>query len=358
MDAASLCAMLFVWPTLASTSISNGLTTAPAAGTAKKPSLLMDISAPVVGTAKKPSLVVDILSVGSTLRPGLAIQKHTWAAHPSIRYFHGASEVDGSYCGPSAGNHTPRICRKHLPGDSWLMRRWRHSFASKKWAARKGGPDWFCAQRRWLESFGKACRFYRQKANHRRAALPDYLLVVDDDTYYDIDRFMLAVGHLDTSQPLAFTGCLILSPSVHIPWGGYGLALSKGLLSRLIHPLVCSGPTTGDTTGFERRACDVVRANLVNELEHYHDGMSLSDLALSMGVSRNELCLHSDWASGYLVNASMAGDGRLQSLWGVQPTKPGAEGNCSRTTGTSINMSSFIRHLANVTDMEKISQQT
>ena len=277
--------------------------------------------------------VVDVLSIGSEYRTGRTAQRKTWATHPSVRYFFGATELDDSPCLDQI--NVSRVCRAPDARDSWVMRRWRHSFASARWLAPKGGRAWLCAQRRWVESFGKAGEFYGKTSD-----LPDHLLVVDDDTWYGMEHFSRLVSGVPPELPRALAGCVIMSPQVPHPWGGFGVTVSKGLLSRMIRPLACGEVASA----FEQRACTLLHRNYVHEMEHFRPGMSIAALMLAIARARKPMCLHSDWAIGYFINVSLDDDRQLESSWGIQETpRPGGRqgaplyGNCSGAcSGTSL----------------------
>ena len=128
-------------------------------------------------------------------------------------------------------------------------------------------------------------------------SLPDYLLLVDDDTYVNLPLLLdFLRGSGDPSVPAVYAGCLF-SKKMSFGFGGFGLFYSRGAVDRMIRPVTCDG----SESGYEEDICARVRESLVNEGPLFRPGMSVSDLMAALSAS-DGLCMHSDWLTGYFVN--------------------------------------------------------
>merc|ERR1712151_511238 len=157
--------------------------------------------------------------------------------------------------------------------------------------------------------------------------LPDYLFLIDDDTFINVRHFNAYMNEeekIDPAIPMVYGGCLIqktwkfgagetrTSLDWNFPFGGYGLFFSKGSVERLIYPLHCKidgkddsyieAPSANpDLRQFEIEACKQLNLNYVNEKDTYKQGSSISDIASQLSA-RDDFCMHSDWLTGYLAN--------------------------------------------------------
>jgi hypothetical protein len=183
----------------------------------------------------------------------------------------------------------------------------RSRFATEGWLKRKANPvGWMCAQKRPMYGLAKLARHY---AEHRQEALPDWLVLVDDDTYYNMELFHGSFRHRQASDLEVSAGCLFIFTyrglaNFTFPYGGFGSVISRGSLEKLLRPINC--PSTDD-----RAICDRLQENLVGENRYFRSGMSLVDLIYAYvsaeryrDVDRwsTGYCMHSDWVVGYFVN--------------------------------------------------------
>lgn len=103
-------------------------------------------------------------------------------------------------------------------------------YASHNFLRAKGNPaGWLCAQARPAFGFGKVVDHYRQY----RPELPDYLIIMDDDTYYNIELFEAFMKETeDPNEALAIAGCLVRRPIFDfkktMPFGGFGMIFRRG----------------------------------------------------------------------------------------------------------------------------------
>ena len=186
-----------------------------------------------------------------------------------------------------------------------LKLQYKKAFAKGSFAQR--GAGWMCAQQRVGVAIETLGRFYRMKAN----PLPDYVMLQDDDTYYNMMRMEDFLKDKDPSIPLAEAPCLIRHAQLDnfsFPWGGYGLVLSRGAIENLIRPISCTDESDDE---FEQNVCARLKDDMLGERQHFRNGMSVSDLMgahvrgnLFTKFSHNNwgYCLHSDWVVGYFIN--------------------------------------------------------
>jgi hypothetical protein len=200
-------------------------------------------------SAKNGGLVVDIMSIGSNTRIHYQhVQRETFGSHKSVRFFFNITELDDS--DPTcADNFTPedsyavsKFChsRKWQP-HQFLMRYLRNPYARARWLKGKAAPHgWMCAQVRPSHGLAKVVAKYREMEHtHGDKALPDYLVIADDDTYINIELFEQYMSTFDTSIPRGVAGCMVRSPvrevNFTIPFGGFGMVFSKGtFFSRVV----------------------------------------------------------------------------------------------------------------------------
>jgi len=170
------------------------------------------------------------------------------------------------------------------------------------------------------------------------SSLPDYFILLDDDTYYNLEAFQRHFSSVPNSAAMAVAGCQVkFSQRFSAPLGGFGLILSRAVLERLIVPLNCS--TTTATTVHRSRTTTSTNTNSEDGKDGDNDGNAQLQLHLCQKLKLNRIgeypvvqqqqrkmsvvevmkeyanqspfrdyrnwttgyCLHSDWATGYLV---------------------------------------------------------
>lgn len=265
---------------------------------------------------------VDILSVASNKRPEyVKTQRSTWAAHPLVRNFFNVTEdIDGDVVGGKSCQslslkrvlQVPTWCRNRYlsqdstdPDFSWVMQRFIHYYARKAWLQSKPNPaGWLCAQKRFPIGVARVVMSYAERGE----SLPDYLVVVDDDTYYNMDTYYSEiVQNRDSSDPFVGAGCRVTNgqnkeSGIVFPFGGFGLTFSKGSIQRLLQPLSKSNAMTNDE--WQNSTLATIDQNLIVEGETFRDGMNLAEMmekfALAepfQNVSRwtRGYCFHGHW---------------------------------------------------------------
>ncbi|CAB9506741.1 expressed unknown protein [Seminavis robusta] len=283
--------------------------------------------------------VVDILSIGSKRRPDyLLAQRESFASHASVRHFFNATEAD-DLDDPHCDSHLTtadtvqisRFCKAKgwHPQTQLFMRYARNLYANGNWLLKKANPvGWMCAQRRPMHGLYKVFQHYFQQQKLLSndvtinspalsdSVLPDYLIVMDDDTYFNLEQFpiKMALDVQATKRPLddpyVLAGCLVRWPIHQINFtfgfGGYGTVFNKASLQKLAKPIHC-------TKDDSKEACAQVKRNMVGEKKVFREGMSVLDLIRAY-VSHQPykefpkknwtdgFCMHSDWVLGYFVN--------------------------------------------------------
>lgn len=285
------------------------------------------------GTPKsnKPNVTVDIMSGGSKNNiQMLTTQANTMGSHSSVRFFFAGTEDDDA--DPTCSTRLTKaqminisnFCRKFLPSkypaekeENKLIRYMLKSFAHGEYLADKP-PGWMCANSRVGVGYSRIGRMYKAMvASGGPEVLPEYVILLDDDGYYNMDWFLRFAQETDPSIPAAYAGCLIESPhhivNFSFPFGGFGTVLSRGTILNLIRPLHCRGGGLG-MDGFLNHACAQIQRNMFGEQESFLEGMSVSDLMGAHAMRANfadlekfkeakyPFCLHGDWTVGYYLN--------------------------------------------------------
>jgi hypothetical protein len=187
-----------------------------------------------------PFLTFDILSIGSKTRLDyLQGQRDTFAKHKSVRHFFTVTEDvdDDKLCSVNATDddalRVARFCHQKFwnKQTQMQMKFMRNYYASNKWLLGKANPGgWLCAQTRPIVALYKvALRQYKEAME-----LPDYLIIVDDDTHLNLPM----IHEYFQSDPTYFTaartiaGCLVRKPVFQLHFttsiGGHGIFFSKG----------------------------------------------------------------------------------------------------------------------------------
>jgi len=312
--------------------------------------------------------VIDVLSTGSITRLSyLKTQAKTWASHKSIRYFWGLTELDenDSTC-LAYLNLSSYIsqCKTRRRTDSKYKSASRSHLLSLDKILEKSNPEgWVCAQRRVGAGLGKRFDVYKTESQKygTDVSLPDYLLIVDDDTYINMDMFTNFVTKKDSRIPMAYAGCLYkredeLEKNISwaFPYGGFGLFLSRASLQRMMHPLHCykENITQEDSLDFERMACARITENRIGEQKIFRPGMSLSDIAREISMSET-FCMHSDWLTAYLINYYDLSQIVQNQTYRIHPYKGNA--NCLNRSIKSCRKKSEICHYQTPESMKNMA---
>jgi hypothetical protein len=293
-----------------------------------------------IGNANSPvamnkTQVVDILSIGSKTRPTLqTAQRVTFGSHASVRHFIAVDEDDDA--DPQCATHLTtqqvyqisRYCRAQPRLDiittGTVAKYMRHKFAGRRWLKKKkSSVGWLCAQRRPLHGLYKAFRQHYtslgSNTNNNNSALCDLLVVLDDDTYWNMDvmHSMYQDDHHQSKLPLVRAGCLIREP-IHqfnftFPYGGFGLVLNKAALERLLVPINCR-TENNDSSNSDDAICSRLSEDNIGERAFFHNGMNLIEL---MQAYAQNYPYHDfkNWASHKIKDGSEGGGYCLHSDW-------------------------------------------
>lgn len=247
--------------------------------------------------------VVDVVSIGSISRLDfLMAQVESWASHRSMRHYWGFSELNDF--DPECTSSAPaqevaayvESCRAFHSADG-------NGFFASYYGKTEGGrdrahsPGWLCAQRRPGRAFGWLHSQYTGGTEP-----PDYLLVVDDDSYVDVPHLLhLLNWHREQRQQRAtvLAGCLFQAGEdsplpFDISYGGFGTILDKKTITQLSTPIYCRNYVS------DQFVCDKINKNAVGEAPIFKDGMTLFHLFYLYSSIQN-FCYHSDWMLAYVL---------------------------------------------------------
>ncbi|KAL7564275.1 hypothetical protein ACA910_014339 [Epithemia clementina (nom. ined.)] len=326
-----------------------------------------------IGSSSSSSFpIVDILSIGSRHLPDLQqAQRDTFGSHPAVRYFYSATEFDDfeAHCDRSlsymSAMQIALLCRyRHNKAAYPVLDKLAQGFIRKRKLIEKANPSgWVCAQKRPIAAFWNMMQKYyvsqpqqqnddkttimtnnnhtvfaNSAADYHAAAtnatnLPDYLIVLDDDAFVNLD---LILPHItgqpqqQQHQPRVVAGCLVVVEhqlDFTMPHGGFGLVWNRRALERFLQPIYCNHSSDANSSNhssyrpslaitnnqeFEQMACWRMQQNNIGELPLFRPGMSIATLFRAYAKNQpfkryrrwNDVgyCLHSDTAWGYFVN--------------------------------------------------------
>jgi hypothetical protein len=184
---------------------------------------------------------------------------------------------------------------------------------------------WLCAQKRPIDGLFKALQTYKVMGNS--LSLPNYIAIIDDDTYLNMKYLSEALPiKYPSYESYIITGCPLTYPKrlrFTFPYGGFGTILSRRAVENLLRPIYCSSSLdTGrrpdsfsnisSNEMFNAMACWRLDQNLFGEQSFFQDGMSVSDLMYAYSSAllftkvdewNNTLgfCFHSDHAFAYFL---------------------------------------------------------
>ena len=233
-------------------------------------------------------------------------------------------------------NDTDSSCYTNLTGDQmYLIRTYCAKMEHRSYFGKqldmlvleKQVAGWICAQKRPIDGLYKTLQTYKKQNvygdyEYAEFTIPDYLFIIDDDTYLNMDRLIpdLQVNQKYNdvpNQPMAHSGCLywFLKGDVVYPHGGYGTYLNKRAIERLLDPIYCQNTdersSHRDTHQQTYLNCRRIEQNVNGEQRFFKEGMSVSDLMYEytsqLRFSEVEkwtdvgYCFHSDHTLGYFL---------------------------------------------------------
>jgi Glycosyltransferase 61 len=256
---------------------------------------------------------IDIVSVGSKTRSAyLDSQQQTFGSHRLVRDFYPIAEM----------NDTDKNCASDLTNDqyqqvlSFCRQRHGQSVVSRQFRSDLFDPSnnstgWLCAQKRPIDGLHLVFETYKSG----KRSIPDYLFLVDDDTYLNIDALVETFREsYPPDENHVIAGCTYLRPKrMHFvfPVGGVGSILTRATIEKLLKPIYCN-VSDQDMDPYSRWACWRLRQNNVGEVHFFTNGMSIGDLmyAYTSGLPFTKVddwrtigyCFHSDHTLGYFFN--------------------------------------------------------
>jgi len=337
--------------------------------------------------------MIDVISVGSvTKREWQEAQQRTFGT--KARYFFPINERNDT----DSACHTDftldqleqieSFCSK-TGGDSHISKLLRSDTLFKP----NKHTGWMCAQKRPVDGLNLVLKKYMSGS----IALPDYLAIIDDDTYLNLDQ---VEAILRKDYPPDKTNVLAGCNTVYLdynpvffdfPYGGFGSFLPRAALERLMRPIHCtSAKITKDP--FVKAACERLQENPLGEQAIFENGMRVADLLYEFSARHpftnarnwNEnvgFCLHSDVALAYFFNyyhiavpdnildefQSSMGKKSIQSLvekhkyqairGGPERAKNGREGECLHKRDECRNQDSLICHYQKPDQMDQLWKQ-
>lgn len=333
-------------------------------------------------------LAIDTISVATeSSLVTLEGQVKTWGSHHSIRYFFGATELDDAdpTCSTNITIDDMQKISEYCSGKAWRradrrVKFLRNRFVRGDFMVRfRKTPGWMCALTRFAHAVGKVGRFYRQELAQQGSTftLPDFLLVQDDDTYYNMIKMYPYLEQKDPLRATADAGCLVRMPIAEIafdyPYGGFGLILSKASLEKWIRPVDCDHPRKDDV--WETKVCMQLKENLIGEGFAWKNGMSITDLMAAHAAifpfanykrwKNPGYCIHGDWALGYFINYYGISEQsssfyksneftRIEQTLGYQYSKP--EGNCKNEGQALCTAESHVCHRLHAVSMSFVAR--
>jgi hypothetical protein len=263
---------------------------------------------PAVTSGQAQPPVIDILSIGSLKRLEYQdSQLRTFGRAPTVRNFVRIDER----------NDTDASCYTDLTLDQvdkiidFCAQTEHQSYISQTLRQRLFEPKkhvgWMCAQKRPLDGMYQILQRYALQ----QESIPDFLFVIDDDTYINMDRLVPDLVHnYPVQQPYAVAGCnfdFLTVSGITFPYGGFGSFITKEAIARLIQPFYCDGRDEHSNL-----ACWRLNINALGEKEFFVPGMSVIDLMQAYGSQlkftqvdswkKTGYCLHSDHALAYFIN--------------------------------------------------------
>lgn len=180
-----------------------------------KLSTLIDDTPSLASTAETTGTTADIVSLGSVTRMDyLTAQIETWASHRAVRHVWGFTELQDFDPECSTMSDEARLAAIDKCEASELFSDPKiKSFSSEYYGLSEGNrirsndAGWICAQRR----VGRAFGWLHSQYSSGKTSIPDFVMVVDDDTYIDL---VDVIGHLEEENnklgngAFAKAGCL------------------------------------------------------------------------------------------------------------------------------------------------------
>ena len=293
--------------------------------------------------------VIDVLSVGRKKDAStIQTQRRTWASHEVVRRFDIAiHDDDDAKCDPYMTSDKVLqhllTCRSKAYWnkigasiDPFTKMTMQVAYEPNYVMSKPNSAGWTCAQRHIAKSFVAHVSKYNTPESY-----PDYLLVVDSDTYIDIDaltKFLFGNPYRVPSydEPVIWAACKMnfgnpeQNNAFTTPYGGFGTVFSQRSLRLMNTPLYCLKSLV--PSAHERTICNkyTKKANFsypasttIGEEHFFSSGDSITDVFRKYLHEIKPFCLHSDHFYAYLAiylrlsRIPAEGDAG-HSTWGMQ----------------------------------------
>jgi hypothetical protein len=136
-------------------------------------------------------------------------------------------------------------------------------------------------------------------------AIPDILLIVDDDTSVDVEKMKELMNQRDNAIPFVGAPCAFKMNTIMFAFGGFGTFLNRASIERMSSPIFCDDERQQESPYMDL-VCSNLQQNRVGELELFREGDSVFDLFYKYSALEM-FCMHSDWALGYMISLFSGG---------------------------------------------------
>mmetsp|Transcript_29810 Transcript_29810/g.72236 ORF Transcript_29810/g.72236 Transcript_29810/m.72236 type:complete len:535 (+) Transcript_29810:205-1809(+) len=271
--------------------------------------------------------VVDMISIGSNTRPDYMVaQEETFGSHPSVRNFYAITEHNDTEadCNQLVNKNklmyiTRMKCRPKARRDVGINQTHHpvlftvsHEFFgfNRLIKEKKNPVGWLCAQKRPMDGLYKVLSKY----SYDSPKLPDYVLMMDDDTWFNMDLLLpvLKSKVAPNSLPAVVAGCLISlhypnigDTKMQYPWGGFGTIINRATIVNMLRPIQCNSR--------DKDLCDWIAQDRLMEYQIFQQDQTMSLLELMYRYTFYQpyadvenwkevgYCFHSDMVLSYFL---------------------------------------------------------
>ena len=253
-------------------------------------------------------IILDMLSMGSKTRPDYYRTQHLiYTTHPAVRNFMVMTEANDteSTCATDlTKEHIDQICAHCRNKDRfWGIPKGEYSFIrpradmylSNETINSLANPiGWLCAQKRTIDGL------VHMLTTYKNSPIPDYLVVMDDDTWINVPAFLDTLETLYPADHAFFVaGCRINlkkeQKNFKFPYGGWSYVFTRPVLQGLLQPRTCKDKHK------DQDFCAQLALNAAGERDLFVDGMSILDLMKAYAFHQRMVDVASWDRAGYCV---------------------------------------------------------